>query len=609
MVAAPKVNVGVTADPVVSRLVAEDKVPWYKKPNLRVMYIWLFCCCMGVEMTSGFDSQLVNTLQMSQAWHKYFSNSRVSEIRDDGTTVYGIEPGLLGFVNSSYMLGSVLGVPFAPYVANKFGRRWSIMIGSIIMVIGAILQGFSQHVGMYIVSRLILGIGILFAIISGAALIGELGHPKERAILTSLFNSSYFIGQITAAAIAIETSEMSSEWGWRMPSLLQICPSLLQMATVFLLPESPRFLITQDRDDDAAAILVKYHAEGDPTSLLVQAEIVQIRETIHMEMEASKQTWMDLLRTAGMRRRFLVTVFIGLFTQLSGNTLISYYSNQLFELMGIKDNYTKTRVNVANACWGLFNATIIALIVPRFPRRKMYMLSAGAMLLCFIGYTVSLQQVQRNEARESPVQAANNAAFFFFFGYSPCYNIGNNALTYTYLVELWPYATRSRGIGVQQVFGKLAGFFSNNVNSIAIDAIEWRFLAIYCGWIAFEFAIVFFLYPETYNRTLEELAFSEYHPGMKYLYTLLLTVSQCSRTRTTTRRPLPPSRRVLHTTTRSRATARPPMLAPSPRDRPRPPPARLSKKHLGVGCLHCIASHVFPPFPSPPFAGCATSLR
>jgi sugar porter (SP) family MFS transporter len=507
MVAAPKVNVGNTADPILTRLVAEDKTPWYRKPNLRMMYVWLFCCCMGVEMTSGFDSQLVNTLQMSQAWHKYFSNSRVADVRDDGTNVYGIEPGLLGFVNSSYMLGSVLGVPFAPYVANRWGRRWSIMIGSLIMVFGAILQGFSQHVGMYIVSRLILGIGILFAIISGAAMIGELGHPKERAILTSLFNSSYFFGQITAAAIAIETSEMTSDWGWRMPSLLQICPSLLQIATVFLLPESPRFLISKDRDDDAAAILVKYHAEGDPTSLLVQAEIVQIRETIHMEMEASKQTWMDLMRTAGMRRRVLVTVFIGLFTQLSGNTLISYYGNQLFELMGLKTNYEKTRVNVANACWGLFNATILALVVPRFPRRKMYMLSASLMLIVFIGYTISLERIQAAADNETENKQASAAAMFCYFAFSACYNIGNNALTYTYLVELWPYATRSRGIGVQQIFGKLAGFFSNNVNSIAIDAIRWRYLAIYCGWIAFEFIIIFFLYPETYNRTLEELAF------------------------------------------------------------------------------------------------------
>jgi hypothetical protein len=63
------VNVGSAADPIVTRLVDEDKTPWYKKPNLRMMYVWLFFCCMGVEMTSGFDSQLINTLQYSKTFH------------------------------------------------------------------------------------------------------------------------------------------------------------------------------------------------------------------------------------------------------------------------------------------------------------------------------------------------------------------------------------------------------------------------------------------------------------------------------------------------------------------------------------------------------------
>lgn len=85
---------------------------------------------------------------------------------------------------------------------------------------------------MYIIARMLLGVGILFAIISGSALIGELGYPKERAILTSLFNASYFIGAIVAAGISIRTAEMKTDWGWRLPSLLQICPSMLQIVTV-----------------------------------------------------------------------------------------------------------------------------------------------------------------------------------------------------------------------------------------------------------------------------------------------------------------------------------------------------------------------------------------
>jgi hypothetical protein len=63
-------NLGHGADPIVTRMIEQDTVPWYKKPNLRRMYFYLFVCCMGVEITSGFDSQLINTLQFSTPFNK-----------------------------------------------------------------------------------------------------------------------------------------------------------------------------------------------------------------------------------------------------------------------------------------------------------------------------------------------------------------------------------------------------------------------------------------------------------------------------------------------------------------------------------------------------------
>jgi MFS family permease len=85
---------------------------------------------------------------------------------------------------------------------------------------------------MYIVARMILGFGIVFCIVSGSAMIGELAYPKERAIMTSLFNSSYFIGAIVASAVALRTAELTSNWAWRIPSVLQLFPSVFQIIFV-----------------------------------------------------------------------------------------------------------------------------------------------------------------------------------------------------------------------------------------------------------------------------------------------------------------------------------------------------------------------------------------
>jgi hypothetical protein len=177
--------------------------------------------------------------------------------------------------------------------------------------------------------------------------------------------------------------------------------------------------------------LVKYHAEGDRDSVLAEAEMAQIRSTIKIEMEHSKQSWLDMIRTPGMRKRVLISCFLGLFTQMSGNTLLNYYQNLLYEMMGYTSSYAKTRINLANTCWGLITATTAAIFVVRFRRRTMFMVSATSMLIVFISITISFERLRAAKDAKVTNSAAGIAALFFYFAYSPCYNIGNNALTYS----------------------------------------------------------------------------------------------------------------------------------------------------------------------------------
>ncbi|OLN81196.1 Lactose permease 27 [Colletotrichum chlorophyti] len=480
------------ADPILTRISEEDKVPWYQKPNLRYLYLMLFPTCMGIELTSGFDSQMINALQIVDSWKEYFGDPQGS---------------LKGIIAAAYSLGAILSLPFIPIVNDKFGRRWSIFGGSAIMILGAIIQGASQHVGMYIVARMILGFGIPTCIVSGSSLIGELGYPKERPVLTSLFNVAYFVGQILAAGICFRTNMIKNDWAWRIPSLLQICPSLLQVFFVFFLPESPRWLITKDRSEEAHEILIKYHAEGDRESEFVKAEMAQMKTVITLEMEASKQSWMDLLSTAGMRRRCIITSFLGLFTQWSGNTLISYYLGDLLEMIGMNNSQTKQKINLGTACWALVCGFTVAMLVRTFRRRVMYLACTISLLLCYIAWTISMERAVHADENGYKNESASIATIVFIFLYSPCYNIGYNALTYTYLVELWPYALRSRGISLFQLFGRMAGFFTTFVNPIGLAGASWRYLISYCCWLAFEIVFVYFMFPETAGRTLEELAF------------------------------------------------------------------------------------------------------
>jgi hypothetical protein len=279
---------------------------------------------------------------------------------------------------------------------------------------------------MYIMSRCIIGFGLPYAIVAGSCLIGELGYPKERPILTSLFNACYFIGAIVAAGITFGTQRIPSEWSWKIPSLLQMSPSVLQVAFVFFLPESPRFLISKDRHEEAFQILVKYHAEGNPDSEFVKAEMAEIKTTLEIELEHSKRSWMDMVRTAGMRRRVLIGGLLGLFTQLSGNVVISYFLGDSLKLIGYTDPNFQAQFNLGNQCWSLVCGISAALVVMRFRRRTMYLTAIVSILIVYISWTICSQQFVEHKD-----EVAAKLSLFWIYAYTPAYNIGFNALTYS----------------------------------------------------------------------------------------------------------------------------------------------------------------------------------
>jgi len=276
----------------------------------------------------------------------------------------------------------------------------------------------------------------------------------------------------------------------------------MQVVFCFWLPESPRWLIDKGRGEEAYAILAKYHAEGNHESELVKAEYVQIEKTLELERETAKVGWKDMFATPGMRMRVLIGSVLGVFTQWSGNGLTSYFLARILDNVGITSNRTKNLINLANTLWSLANATALALTVTRFKRRPAYLLCSISLLLIFTGWTIASARYAITHN-----QASSIAVIVFIFLYSPAYNIGYNALTYTFLVELFPFHVRAKGITIFQLFGRLAGAFNTFVNPIGIANSGWRYYLMYVVFLGFEVVFIYFLFPETGQKSLEELAF------------------------------------------------------------------------------------------------------
>ncbi|KAJ9660188.1 hypothetical protein H2198_002694 [Neophaeococcomyces mojaviensis] len=460
-------------------------VTWYTDPALRKTY---FCLMMVVltSATNGYDGSMMNGLQTLPPWQEYFHHPHGS---------------ILGILNAIMAIGSLCAIPFVPYTADLLGRRAGILIGCIIMVFGVVLQSISINLSMFIAARFFIGFGVAVAHGASPLLITELVHPQHRAIFTTIYNTTWYAGSIVAAWLTYGTAHISNNWSWRIPTIVQLAPSVIQILFIFFVPESPRWLIAHGKEEKALHILANVHANGNVEDEMIQCEYVEIRDTIKLEKEVESNGWLELFRTKGNRHRLIILVSAGFFSQWSGNGLVSYYLFKVLTDIG----YTKTLTqNLINGCLQIFNLIVavgMCFFVEKVGRRKLFLISTAGMLVTFIVWTICSARyaIDGNHG-------AANAVIAMIFLYYLAYNTAWSGLLVGYTVEVLPYHIRAKGMTVMFLCVDLALFFNQYVNPIALDNLKWKYYIFYCCWLAVELAVVYFFYIETRNTPLEEIA-------------------------------------------------------------------------------------------------------
>ncbi|KAH8887188.1 hexose transporter [Thozetella sp. PMI_491] len=474
----------------VNRLLRLNTTPWYRKPNLRRLYFFLVPAVLGCEMTSGYDGSILNGLQAVEPWLSYFNNPHGA---------------MLGIISAAFNLGGLISLPIVPYINERVGRKHSITIGSAITIVGVILQTTSINsmcfviTAMFLVSRLILGMGIPFCISGASQLIAELAYPRESGVLNGLFNESWYVGAIIAAGTTLGTYSMPNDWSWKVPSVVQLGPALLQIVFIWFVPESPRWLLSKDRGDEAFDILIKYHAEGNRDDPFVNAEFAEIRDRVRLEVENSKRRWAELLQTPGNRRRTFIAACVGLFSQWSGNGLASYYLAQVLATVNITDKRTQNIINLGLTCWNFLTGASFAVLTKFLPRRTQYLIAFVGMTCVYAvwtGCTASYVQTGNSQAAGAVV-----AMIFIYYTF---YTI-MHPLTYIFITEVFPFVHRSKGVAVTQIFTRGSSAFNQFVNPIGLANIGWKFYLVYVVWLSIETSVIYFVYPETKGPTLEEL--------------------------------------------------------------------------------------------------------
>ncbi|KZV90544.1 hypothetical protein EXIGLDRAFT_676929 [Exidia glandulosa HHB12029] len=461
---------------------------WFKNRGIVMLNICLIVP-LCVASLNGFDSSVLNGLQIVPDFKRWFNYPNSHE---------------MGLMNSAQNMGALLALPLTPIASDRLGRRKALFIGSCIMLAGVAVQVIANNMQTLIGARAIIGFGLCFTTNAAPLLITELAYPTQRGQITSLYNSSWYLGAIIAAWLTYGTLNHlgGTMWSWRVPSIVQALPCVIQIVFVWFIPESPRWLISRQRDQEAIDILGKYHANGDTRDPLVMFEYTQILSALRMEREIYRQTsYLTLFKTPGNRRRMLIVIGIGLFSQWSGNGLVSFYITLILDGVGIKNPATQAWINGTLQIWNFIVAVSAALLVDKVGRRTLFLISNSGMVVVFAMWTLTTALFQTL----GNVVAAK-ATIPLIFAFFAAYDLAYTPLLVAYCLEILPFEIRARGFAVMNLTVVLTLAFNQFINPYAFEALGWRYYLFYCVWLVFELFFVWHFLVETKGKTLEETA-------------------------------------------------------------------------------------------------------
>ncbi|KAM0335410.1 hypothetical protein ACHAQA_000455 [Verticillium albo-atrum] len=456
--------------------------PWYKKRNL----IFLNFCLGSLFLLSsgnGYEGSMMNGLLALPGWMSFVGNPKGA---------------WLGFISGAQNIGSVAFYPIVAWASNRFGRKPTILAGYIFLFAGTGLQTGARNTNMFIVARVLVGASAAFFGGCVPLLMTETAYPTHRGVLTSL----YMCGCFLAAWSTYGTRNYETSWAWRIPSLLQILLPIITLPGLLMMPESPRFLCSQERHHEARAFLVKYHAEGDETSPLAAFELAEMTQSIRMEREYAKKTsYRDMVATPANRKRTFITIFMGIFSQWAGQNVAGYYLPPVLSTIGITTVTQQTLINGFMQIWNLLCSLVGAFNVDRVGRRFLFLTAASGMMICYVLITA----LSATFAKTGSAAVGTAVVPFLFIMYGS-FSLAFTPLMVSYPVEIWPYSLRARGLSTMWMTAGIALFFNIFINPIAFDAIEWKYYLVYLFILAGGGVTIYFVFPETRGHSLEEIA-------------------------------------------------------------------------------------------------------
>ncbi|KAF9889302.1 hypothetical protein FE257_007411 [Aspergillus nanangensis] len=460
---------------------------------------WICCLLSCGQIAFGYPSSIISTTLAQPSFLEYM---KLVDAEGEPTPR---SDGLIGATSGVFQAGAFIGILVGSWVMDKYGRRMGVAYCAVLSIVGGACMAASQNIGMFIAFRFFAGGGSWAFLALTSVYTSELAPPQLRGLFVGMNGVGICVGYAIAAYMGLAfyfTENASAQW--RGPLGISLIFPTLMLLLLFILPESPRWLLMNGRDEEARQIVMDLHRVGDsPEQVYAEEEYYQMKMQCEQD-RALQPSWMEMFTRASYRKRVILACAFAFIGQSTAILVINNYGPTLYAALGF-GTLDQLKLQCGWLTVGIpFNA-LGAALMDRVGRRPLMIFGVAACCVCL---TIEAAIVS---TYASPIPATPNrsalamgvAAFYIFLA---VYSVGIDVCGAVFYSELFPNHIRSKGCSLAVATLAITDLVYLQATTTAFTNIGWKFFLVFIIISGLGAIYLFFCLPETKGVPLEEMA-------------------------------------------------------------------------------------------------------
>ena len=438
--------------------------------------------CSSGFLLFGYDQGVMSGVVISDNWLQTMGNP--SNL-------------IVGTITALYDVGAIVGAIIAAFVAEPLGRKRTLIFGSVLVLLGAVLMGSSFTRAQFMVARIVVGIGIGFCTSVTPVYQSEVSSTEQRGWQVCCQLTTMLGGIVLSYWMNYGLYFRAGSIQWRFPLAFQCVFCIYILAVTPFLPDTPRWLMRHNETPERGLAVLARLRGKDSSDRSVQREKDEIMQALALESQ-EEGSWADLFRSNGIsaHKRFFLALGIQFMQQMTGINIVTYYAPTLYKTSLGMSQQMSLFLGGFTQVWYILASFVTWYTIDRVGRRKLFIINALGMTVVLICEAICVG---------IGGSSAAVAAVVFVFLFEGCFTWGWMACVWVYPPEILPLKIRAKGAALAAAADFLGNFLVVEVTPVGVSSIGWRFYVIWAVLNLVNAVIVWAVYPETAGLQLESV--------------------------------------------------------------------------------------------------------